>query len=61
MTRPDSPKEFADAIAAIIFSTEQYDVEDKHMMLDEIMEELLISLGYEEGVHMIRNTERWYG
>ena len=61
MTRPSSPREFKDDVVGIIFSTEQYDTETKHRMLDELMEEMLISLGYEEGVHLIRNEERWYG
>ena len=61
MTRPITPKEFKDEVEGIVFSTESYGADVKHEMLDELMEDLLISLGYEEGIHLIRNTERWYG
>lgn len=60
MTGPLSPKEFKEEVEGIIFSTETYDAEVKHRNLDTLMEDLLISLGYEEGIHLIRNTERWY-
>ena len=36
------------------------DVESLHAETDNLMEELLISLGYGEGVELIRNMERWY-
>lgn len=61
MTRPITPKEFKDEVEGVVFSTESYPMDVKHRNLDTIMEDLLISLGYEEGIHLIRNTERWYG
>jgi hypothetical protein len=36
------------------------DAEVGHIKADELMEELLISLGYEEGVTLMRGMMRWY-
>lgn len=39
---------------------ETIDKEQCHILLDNLMEGLLISLGYKESVKKIRETERWY-
>lgn len=36
------------------------DVEVMHSVLDELMEDVLIELGYAEAVEHIRDSERWY-
>ena len=36
------------------------DTEAMHDALDMAMEDLLIALGYEDGVEFIRTLERWY-
>lgn len=33
---------------------------ESHIRSDKVMEELLIALGYGEGVKVLRETERWY-
>ena len=54
-----TPEEFVEQIKTAL---DKYydDIELSHARTDEIMEEALISLGYEEGVELIRNTMRWY-
>lgn len=54
-----TPEEFAEKIKAAI-NKYGNDAESMHEVTDEIMEEALMSLGYEEGVELIRNTMRWY-
>lgn len=39
----------------------QHDPEACHKLLDEVMEELLVELGFYEVVKLIRGTTRWYG
>jgi len=36
------------------------DPERVHSRLDQLMEEVLLELGYQEGIEMIRETTRWY-
>lgn len=53
-----TPEKFVEQIKTAF---DKYDdIESLHETTDEIMEEALISLGYEEGVELIRNTMRWY-
>ena len=53
-----TPQEF---VKQIKLETEQgYDPEGSHSTLDQMMEEILIQFGYEEGVKLIRKSTRWY-
>lgn len=52
------PEDFERVVKDTI-STVQ-DPERQHDKLDELMEDLLIELGYEEGIKLIRDCERWY-
>ena len=36
------------------------DLEDVHAAMDELMAEVLRSLGYVEGVTIFENTDKWY-
>ena len=58
-----SPEEFKKAIEIAIRSVEENPLQDEetlHCTTDELMEILLDSLGYGEGVALIRDTTRWY-
>ena len=35
-------------------------IESSHYAMDKLMCEVLSDLGYEEGVKVFENTERWY-
>ena len=37
-----------------------YDEEDAHMEMDDLMLDLLRSLGYGDGVDIFENTNKWY-
>lgn len=37
-----------------------YDLESTHIAMDNLMCEVLRSLGYDEGVDIFLNTEKWY-
>lgn len=55
------PSEFADKMRGATHNAErQWDAEDAHRAMDSIMCDLLISLGYEEGVEIFRSTPKWY-
>ena len=54
-----SPKEFTDSIRKIL-KTYSDDCEVSHLELDELMEKVLIELGYEEGIKLIKKSHRWY-
>ena len=57
--RTMTPERFLEEVR-IIGMANCGDVEALHAETDNLMEELLISLGYGEGVELIRNMERWY-
>lgn len=54
-----SPEEFLEKVKKIYERTEK-DVECFHDRTDFLMENLLIELGYRDGVEFIRSKERWY-
>jgi hypothetical protein len=54
-----TPEEFAQKVKFLI-KEGRGDNEVLHGDTDDLMEDLLIALGYEEGIEIIRNTERWY-
>lgn len=56
-------REFADRMEEIFKSKSNNnfnDVEDAHLEADELMAEVLSSLGYEEGVKIFFSHEKWY-
>lgn len=58
---PLSPLEFKNKIKKEIkFTPDSYGIEVLHLQTDNLMEELLISLGYSEGIGIIRNIARGY-
>ena len=52
-----TPKEFAAKMREI---DEKNDTESSHWKQDELMCEILASLGYKEGVDIFNSTEKWY-
>lgn len=58
---PLTPLEFKNKIKKEIkFTPDSYGIEVLHLQTDNLMEELLISLGYSEGIGIIRNIARGY-
>ena len=56
-----TPKEFAKRMRAISAAGgDTLDLEDAHIDMDILMEELLIDLGYREGIEIFRRMEKWY-
>lgn len=53
-----TPEQFLAMVQEI--SDENEDVEAFHDLTDTLMEDLLIDLGYGEGIELIRSKERWY-
>lgn len=53
-----TPDEFAEEAKKILLPLG--DPEGKHHDTDDLMEDLLVSLGYGEGVTIIRDSTRWY-
>ena len=51
-----SPKVFKESMEIIASD----DTEFKHVNADELMCELLTSLGYGEGVEIFKNMDKWY-
>ena len=65
--RPLTPEEFAksmkdisDKLANPPKDNPYYDEEDTHMEMDDLMLDLLRSLGYGDGVDIFENTDKWY-
>lgn len=54
-----TPEEFKNKMELI---NEEYcdDNEAKHVCMDRLMCELLSSIGYEEGIDIFRDTDKWY-
>jgi hypothetical protein len=67
MDAPISPEEFARRMADIypqpepIFQKKGYDIEGAHFKADELLAEMLTSLGYGEGADMFLAATKWYG
>ena len=57
-----TPEEFKQAMADARhkFDVDKYDEEDVHIKMDDIMCDLLRSLGYGEGIDIFNNTPMWY-
>lgn len=54
-----TPEEFKKTIEELL-RLYQGDSEASHVRTDEVMEGLLITLGYGEGVRLIQDSARWY-
>lgn len=57
MDEPLTPENFRAHVISLIHGA---DPEIEHGATDEAMENLLISLGYSEGVEEIRDSQRYY-
>lgn len=57
IAKPITPEEFKNKIKILAKGP---DPEHNHWYADEVMIELLISLGYNEGVQIFREMEKWY-
>ena len=55
--KPMSPEEFTRLMLEI---SKQMDQEERHVRADGLMCGLLASLGYEQGVEIFLNMDRWY-
>ena len=57
-----SPKEFLKRMKELKIEYEcvTHDTETVHVKMDNLMKEVLISLGYEEGVEIFQTTHKWY-
>ena len=54
-----TPEEFADRMRQIAEDLWN-DTEGRHAMADELMCELLEAMGYEEGIEIFDDMEKWY-
>lgn len=54
-----TPEEFKDAMA-IIDNKYGRDPETAHRMMDELMAEMLSSLGYKDGIDIFNGSMKWY-
>lgn len=59
---PLSPDEFAKCMAGLYlkYVIEEDDEEAAHIEMDRLIGNLLINLGYEDGVMIFRETPKWY-
>lgn len=58
-----SPEEFADKMTKIASHVDEFghfDDEVVHIKADDLMCDLLRSLGYQEGVHIFENLPKYY-
>lgn len=55
-----TPEEFSKKMKEIQ-EQKGHDEEMAHAMADDLMLETLISLGYQEGVEIFDNMNKWYG
>ena len=51
-----NPKEFKEEMERL----SHFDVERRHIEMDNCMAQLLTELGYGEGVEIFHSVERWY-
>ena len=58
-TAPLTPQEFAEKMRSIKRDYDG-DTECLHGALDEAMEDLLVSLGYSDGINIAKKCPRWY-
>jgi hypothetical protein len=53
------PEEFLEKMRGI-FPAKGYDEENSHGMADNLMCEVLIELGYEKGIEVFKQADKWY-
>jgi len=54
-----TPKEFKEKIQEIIEKYD-WDTEDCHFKMDNLMCEVLSELGYKDGVALFKEADKWY-
>jgi hypothetical protein len=54
------PDEFTTEMKILFPDDGDYDVEGSHSTADHIMCDLLIELGYAEGVEIFKKARKWY-
>ena len=54
-----TPEEFQIRMLKL-HDNDDIDIEERHILMDKLMCDLLIDLGYWEGIHIFNNTEMWY-
>lgn len=52
-----TPEEFKEKMLEL---SKEKDVEDRHVDMDDLMTEVLMQLGYFEGVKVFYSTLKWY-
>jgi hypothetical protein len=59
---PLTPKEFEDKLAKIHkkYLIDVNDEEVCHIKMDDLIQRLLIDLGYEDGAYIFEHTKKWY-
>ena len=54
-----TPEEFENEMAKLRFVKDD-DLEGRHVAMDELMCDVLRSLGYGDGIDIFNNTHKWY-
>ena len=56
-----TPEEFSKRMRDIQYTyKERYDIEERHVAMDDLMCELLRELGYGKGIDIFKDTDKWY-
>lgn len=55
-----TPEEFEKKMIEIKEEYEEHDEEECHILMDELMEDVLRSLGYAKGMNVFNDTRKWY-
>ena len=55
-----TPDEFYKRMADIYGDSDYYDIEEGHLRADELICDVLKSLGYEKGIELFENADKWY-
>ena len=55
--KPMTPEEFAEAMKNL----QNHEIEERHVIADELLCSLLVSLGYQDGVVIFLNMGKLYG
>lgn len=60
-SQTETPEQFEAEMRALFPYGVKYDVEESHGKADELMCDILESLGYGDGVHVFQDAKKWYG
>lgn len=60
MTPEEFEQKMNDINTGNFYGTDQYDEEDTHRDMDNIMCNLLRDLGYGKGIDIFKDTPKWY-